>query len=105
MTARTANQSAGTEVKDPRHAAAHVQPLADLFEEGAEAGDGGAEVEGGQDEPDGDQTQQPGGGGLGRAAELRGRRADGGARGAAAVQGLGLGLVVRHGAIIESWDD
>lgn len=38
-----------------------MQPVPYLFEKGAEAGDGGTEVERGEYETDGDQTEHPGG--------------------------------------------
>ena len=45
--------------EQPGDAAAHAEAVADLFQEGAEAGDGGAEVERGEDDADDHQPRQP----------------------------------------------
>ena len=59
VTPKTAKHSGGHGGEQPGDAAAHAEPGAHLFEEGAEAGDGGAEVEGGQHDADDDQPRRP----------------------------------------------
>ena len=83
--------------EQPGHGAAHAEAAADLLEQGAEAGDRGAEVDGGEDQRGDDEAAHPEGG-----------RHSGGLRGApqgrvyGARCGLqGEGFVVSHGPIIE----
>ncbi len=45
--------------QQPGHTAAHAEPVADLLQERAEAGDGGAEVQRGQHDGNDDQTCRP----------------------------------------------
>ena len=89
--------------------AAHAEPVADLFEEGAEAGDGGAEVERGEHDADDDEPASatrawragparfPGGGRASSARSPWQRRSG------SAVMRPGFLAAMRP--IIESWDD
>ncbi len=101
--------------EQPGDAAAHAEAGAYLLEEGAEAGDGGAEVEGGEDEAGDHQRAQPPRAGatgvrrlgylrhLGYLRRLRCPRSLVAAAGRAGT--ARHNLFICHWSIIESWDE